>query len=675
MTHIQENNPMALKLLREATLLSKLSDNKKRTLTMLESVIGKAAAHKLVESYQVTESDYDKWLDVIRGYAKTEGLNVKTKNIFAEIAGGVLENDPAVIDQDMQAAIIDVLWAKFKAHLTHSKVEKVSRAKEEEEQLNFALNKMKGGQPGDSFRARDRNFNTMNAMDQENEERTIAPGDPEYAAAVMREYRNSQRRNVLYTKPDEYGDYDADAEESAYNERARARKYANRFNPEEDEEFLPPTDQDWDDELDDEESDRMGSAFGKLRNHAIDDLEPPRIPSFKKSRALKGKYAEDEEESEFSQLFRQSQGMEDEEQDDYEDADFDEDSMEPPTLGDEDADFDEDSMEPPTPGDEDADFDEESMEPPSIPGRYNSDDDSDDEYSPNDYGDDDTRGRRWDQEDEEFQPRGRKLASNADFDIGGEHADNEYDDLDDEDYDAISSGEHTNKRGDFDDDLNPPGDEDYDSDEYDQDMDITSKGRRYEKERDLEDFDSNDKEYEHRPAGNGSYLMPKRSFKASLEDEELADKGSKFKKGQVVSCKRDGKHYKVEITPAAGGSGDYTGVIDNGRIRMILTKDLEGVQQSEDEESTSKQPSKVSFLHDLLTGSKTTANIKQLQSEIENEAANAWTIHHSKMPSNPHEKGSIAHKAWERGVKQAASAVWAPKPVVVNTKAKPKKKK
>ena len=68
--------------------------------------------------------------------------------------------------------------------------------------------------------------------------------------------------------------------------------------------------------------------------------------------------------------------------------------------------------------------------------------------------------------------------------------------------------------------------------------------------------------------------------------------------------------------------------------------------------------------------------MKALSSKIENDGANAWTAHHAKLPKNPHPKGSIAFKAWEKGVASAAKEVWAPKPVLVDpkTKAKPKPK-
>jgi hypothetical protein len=711
---------MAFKLLQEATHQSKFSDNKKKTIMELEQAVGKEAARRLVEAYQVSEEDYVKWLDVVRGFAKDEGLNIKTKNIFAEVAGSVLENDPAPIDEDMKAAIINVLWAKFKAQLTHSKVEKVSRAKEEEEQLNFALKKMKCSTQEDEEYVRGKKV----------------PFDPEFAAQVQREYKNSQRRNVLYTKPDEYGDYDSESEDKAYSERERARRYANRFNPEEDEELstsdqrnieelnivlrnvkrkrdvelknknpvgaaiydkqikkytdmlqdlqrktrgnqeedeeLNPPDMEWDDELDDVESEQMGNALSRLSKHTIADLEPPTIPSFKKSFKPKRKF--EEEESEFSQLFKQAQGMEDEEwdddsslPDDFEDDDFDEDDLDPPKSGQKYSAAEE--LEPPREP-EDDDFDEDSMEPPTIPGKFRPDDMNDeDDYDPSEYGDDDTRGRSWDQEDEEdtdelsppdIDDRGY---DDEDFELP---YNNKYDDLDDEDREIVHRGSRMKKDRELD-DFDSASDEG-----MDQDMNITSKGDRYSHERDLEDFDSNDDEYEHEPVGNGSYLKPKRSFKDSMEDEELADKGSKFKKGQVVTCKKDGKQYKVEIPD---GPGDYTGVFDGGRIRMIATKDLEAIKQVEDEESTSKQPSRVSFLHDILTGAKTTTNLKKLQAEIEDEAANAWTTHHAKLPKNPHEKGSIAYKAWERGIKQAATSVWAPKPVMVDPKAKTKKKK
>jgi hypothetical protein len=595
---------MSLKLLQEAVLKSKYSDTKNKTITTLEHALGKEQARRIVEAYQVSEDDYDKWLDVIAGYARDEGYKLSKKADFSEIAGGVLENDPAPIDQDMQAAIINTLWAKYKAQQSHSKVQKVVKAREEEEQLKYALKRMKKSS------VEDEEFNIDD-------------------------------------------DYDDDAEAEAI---ARALEH------------LPV----------DKSSTPVG--FHSLKHgHRI---------SRKGTRPI----AREEEESEFSQLFRSAQ--EDEEWDD--------------------------------------DWSEGGSKFQSYDPFMDSDDaELDDEWGANDFGEDDTRGRRWDQEDEEFgddeeDPRqfgmkNHELASNDDFDIGGAHADNEYDDLDDEDHDIIDRGSRMKRDQDMD-------DFDFASDEgMDHDEQITSRGRRMEKDQDLDDWDAaeEDEEFEYDQAGNGSYLNhksdgPRDRYTSSgdknyLYDEEDDDadeydasgdadyrfdrkdngparysaSGDKnylydedeesagvFKKGQLVICKKDGKTYRVEVP---NGPGDYTGILAGNRINMVRTKDLTKAPEVEDEESTSKQSksTKVSFLHDLLTGENSTDHMKKLQDEIETEAHNEWMKHHARMKKNPHPKGSIAYKAWEKGIKGAASSVWAPKPIFDTTKpkVKPKKKK
>lgn len=424
---------MLLNLIKNAVNESKYSSHKKKTISTITEAVGSAEiARRIVEAYQVGPSDYNKWLDVILGYARENGYNLSRKATFQDVAYGVLENDPAPIDIDMQDAIVNTLWANFKAQQQQSKVDKVHRAKEEEEQLKYALKKMRGH--------------------------------------------------------------------------------------------------------------------------------------------------EDEQEAAFSQAYKAAQGMEDEE------YDFD-------SLDQDDVDYIDRNAQ---------DWDEQD--------EFTYDDMDDD------FGDRDIEFDR----DEDIMSRGREMQHSRDL----------------EDFDPAS---------------------DEGMDKYQQ---IQGRGQRMRHERDLEDFD---------PASKP------RTYRA-LEQEEMGKKdyASPFHSGQVVICKKDGKSYTVDIPD---GPGDNVGINVDGIVKMVPAKDLEVPKAREEEETTSKQSGgKISFLHDVLTGEHSREHMNALQKKIEIEAANAWTRHHAKMPKNPHPKGSIAYKAWEKGIASAAKEVWAPKPVVDPGKLKARNK-
>lgn len=68
----------------------------------------------------------------------------------------------------------------------------------------------------------------------------------------------------------------------------------------------------------------------------------------------------------------------------------------------------------------------------------------------------------------------------------------------------------------------------------------------------------------------------------------------------------------------------------------------------ENEEKTAA-PKKMSVLQQMLTLPKTSINT--LVKDVESEGAHAWKQH--MLPQNPHPKGSMAFKAWERGMTKA----------------------
>lgn len=143
--HYSGEYNMSFNLLTEAIYDARFDPHTKKSIQVLEQTLGKNKARTIIEGYQIKPSDYKKWLGVIKGYAYDEGIRLGTKSLFVEVARAVLENDPAPIDVSMQDAIANALWAQFKAQQQHSKVEKITKAQEEEEQLTYALNRMRGG--------------------------------------------------------------------------------------------------------------------------------------------------------------------------------------------------------------------------------------------------------------------------------------------------------------------------------------------------------------------------------------------------------------------------------------------------------------------------------------------------------------------------------------------------
>lgn len=575
---------MPLKLLKEAVLESKYSANKKETLKTIQEAVGKKAALRIIESYEVTPEDYDKWLTVINGYAVENGLNIRSKAGFEDVAYAVLENDPAPIDEGTKDAIVSTLWANQRAKMSHNKVQKALRAQEEEEQLNFAIKQLKGRE------------------DEQKSRRAPAEG-----ACGGKRSRHME-----------------DEQESVFSQ---AYKSAKGMEDEEDYGVPYTDDREWDEDA--------GVSFtrDKYGNKVFDDepwYEEDRNEWFKHRRNQ-----EDEEDTELSpdQVMQWARQFER--------------------------------------GDISAD---EFRDLVNFMSDDETDEDSDDDMT-------------WDRDRTQWDDEDR---TNGEFNLDSDYEDEQYDDFDpNEEFDPR----------DFDEDYNDDNEGDLGDDELDfedpRDADIMRRGREMEHSRDLEDFDPASDEgsdrIDHimkrgRDMERAQRLMdteppmrskskPRAFYAAENEEVGKKDYSSPFHNGQTVQHKKDKNNYVVEIPD---GPGDMVGVMDNGRIRMIPSKELIAVHTGhEDEESTSKPSSggKVSFLHDVLTGTNSHENMKKLQQEIETDAANAWTTHHAKMPKNPHPKGSIAYKAWEKGIATAAKAVWAPKPVLdVKVKPKPKAK-
>lgn len=493
---------MSLKLLKTAVTTTKFSNTQKQTIKKLEESVGSDLTKYLIESYQVTPADYAKWLKVVVGYAKDEGMNLSKKNDFMDIAGAVLENDPQPIDADMQEAIMNTLWKNFQANKSHEKVQKVVRAKEEEEQLKYALDKMTN------------RGNSCTSKSMEDEE-----GDFDETNTHAHQWNNnSEYRTRLQNQM-----------------RDNFKSDGNRRN-------------------------------ANLLQHVLGGRDPDTIPDeliLKKLQQAASEIRDPQEYDRFDDLIYQyEQRVNNVEQEDEEKR----------KLG-------------------------STIYHSKTHGHYVRDQHGMVSLvAPND-------------------PRVAKLPSNKKRDP---------------------------YKGAFE-------DEESSLDEFDpRDEQMIQSGDQMKKSRDLEDFD---------PASIQN-SKPRAFYAAEQEEVGKKDYASPFHNGQMVVCKKDKNTYKVEIPD---GPGDSVGLLVNGRIKMYPSKDLEAVQAKEEEESISSTTP--SFLHDLLTGANSAQHIKTLQDKIETDAANVWTTHHAKLPKNPHDKGSLAYKAWEKGIVKAAKNVWAPRPV------------
>lgn len=518
---------MSLSLLKNAVFESRFTATQKQTIKQLQDTIGIETTRRIVESFDITPDDYDNWLRVIRGVAQDKGMNINTRRDFMDVAFAVLENDPANLPYDVQTTVAQSLWAKQKAEKSHKQVEKAVRAKEEEEQLKFALKKFRNRSVEDEQQS---TF-TQAYNDAFEDEEDCCEVSPEEVDRINQRYRSGQID--FKTFKDEL----AQAEYSARNDRMSG---ANR------------DDMTWDrDRTKWNDDDRSNGQFN---------------------------YDEFEDEEFFPE-------------DEFEPNEFEDD------LGDRDRGFDDDMYLP-----DDEDFDEE----PEFGDE------------PSDFDDFE------DPRDADIARRGNELGHSRDLE-----------------------------------DWDPSSDE-----AMDRDAQTIQRGRDIKKSRHLSEIEPRQSK-------------PK-SFYAAEQEEVGKNYNSPFKEKQLVTLKKDGGSYRVAIPD---GPGDQVGIMVGGRLKMVPSKDLEPIAAAEDEESTSKHTSssnKVSFLHDVLTGTNSHESMRKLQDEIVTQGANVWTKHHAAMPKNPHPKGSIAWKAWEKGVKQAASEVWAPKPVFdpkkAKNKPKPKKK-
>ncbi len=498
---------MKLDMLQNATKSMKQQNkNKQSIVESVSSILGVDRATKLFESFEVTPADYDKWLDVITGYAREEGINIRTKTGFQDVAYAVLENDPLLLDQEVQDAVVNTLWAKQKVNQQHSKVEGFAKQREEEEQLQYALKQLKS------------------PRSEENEEEDIDYGD-------------------LNDKNDPLG-------------MQRYHIWAQKKNP------IPTT------------VEGIREKIKRLKGQSYSREQQEEIRHLFAILKRKGASYEDEEYDDATGTIQRKQGTYRERW--HPDENPDEIELRPG--------FDED--------------DEDQSVPAEAWSSYSRD--------PKDYEENEEDGDDWDIDLDQYPEDESQFGD------------------DEEDYN----------------DFNDPRDQSVPAEAWSSNS------------RDPKDYEEKD---------------------VASEQNYEQEESTRFSKGQFVVYKKDGAKYKVEIPD---GPGEQVGILVNGRIKLVPSKDLEVERTSEEsEESTSKQPKKLSFLHDILTGKHSKEHLSTLQKQVETEGSNAWTTHHAKSPRNPHPKGSLAYKHWQRGFEGAAKEIWSPKKVEVDQKSKPKKKK
>lgn len=583
---------MSFSLIKQALTESKFSPTTRRKIDVLTQQLGKEKAMRIVESFEITPDDYETWLNVVLGYAEEEGININKKSDFMEVAGAVLENDPVPMDIEMQSAVLKTLWNNYKAQQSHSKVQRAVRAKEEEEQLSYALSKLKDRQ------ARNDDLKGIVGRDFNPEYDSISLGghdEPQWGGE-MDNYEPSIRRKYSKFREPSKDEMSADIK---VNDDSYISRYGRTI---EDEEAAFAQAYKTAQGMEDEQysDDAYDSMYDALEDIMDDAKEAARYGQFERAENLRWKAlnAIGNHNPRVSNWIREFDFY------DY----IDEFGYAP--------DYDPDEEN------EEADFTAADME--------------------DDLGDRDSRWR------DNFQDDDEDWYATQDADQNDlPFTDEEFDDSD-EGQQIISRGREMQRSRDLE-DFDPASDEGMDKDQQ-----IINRGRSMRRSRDIDNFDTVSK--------------PKMYYAA--EQEEVGQSyDSPFQVGQTVLSKKDKNPYLVKIPD---GPNDQVGIMVGSRIQMVPRKDLVAYEQEENEE-VETTPNKKSFLHDVLTGENSREHIQKLQKKMEDDGANAWTTHHAKMPKNPHPKGSLAYKSWQRGMEKAAKEVWAPK-LVVDPKAKQKAK-
>lgn len=130
-------------------------------------------------------------------------------------------------------------------------------------------------------------------------------------------------------------------------------------------------------------------------------------------------------------------------------------------------------------------------------------------------------------------------------------------------------------------------------------------------------------------------------------DAELPDEGS----GKVNLSDNDIDAIAARIVGQLRSDEDTVGAAPKVISTPPVEQDVVEKPTLAKEVEEKGKPKKTN-LHQMLAGPRST--IAQAQKEIEADGESAWKAH--QLPSNPHPKKSIAHAAWERGMKRAVRA-------------------
>ena len=282
---------MKLNLIKSAVFESDIAKrHNKRIVETVINKLGKRAAYRIFETYESNPKDYSKWLDVIVGYAKDEGVKLNNKSNFFDVAFAVLENDPANIDHNLQEAIANKLWIDYKASKQQSKIDRLHKVAREEEQLSYAIKRMK---KKNSFE--DEQFLSGAGMEEEQESDwdTDEYGD-DYDDREYDEYGDPRidREYDEYGDPridrkyDEYGDeeeeyesdWDIDQEQEDYDDD---EQYSEQDTEDYDDGDEYDTDEDipfTDDEQEDYQINKRGREMSKSRD--LEDFDPSEKESY-----------------------------------------------------------------------------------------------------------------------------------------------------------------------------------------------------------------------------------------------------------------------------------------------------------------------------------------------------------------------------------------------------------
>lgn len=129
---------MELKMIKELQLASTLSPEEHKVLQAASDVLTNGSIASLLEGMAPTHDQYALWLSVIVDEAVDLGVNLNIKSKFLDLAAEVISNDPEPPDEDMVEMIVNKLWKDYQSAKQGTRIEKLVKAQENEEQLQAA---------------------------------------------------------------------------------------------------------------------------------------------------------------------------------------------------------------------------------------------------------------------------------------------------------------------------------------------------------------------------------------------------------------------------------------------------------------------------------------------------------------------------------------------------------